>query len=338
MAVGGKGCSQGGGRWEFLKILGRIERDGEILSGDGIFLGFGFIFPSATYMFHPDDYSNIPGSPLCRDHRRLKSVAEDPVHHRRPQDEPLPNCHLTGLASNYSVAWLIERDGEILSGDAFFWVLVLFFSPHLTCSIPTIGVTYPAPPFAATTGDRSPRLKISSTTEGHKMSHVFLLDSDPTFIGLFASTNVSLVLLVPNCHLTGLTRNYSMAWLWVFNNIFSHPGLKITLISFGTVGTVGDDLIMPALRNFQKALMGLRLSNIKLSATLSYSSTITTAYLPSSYTFLETAANLVIKPLLQFLAETKSPVLIDLPLYELFRDTSGLLLAFALFWEYPLRC
>ncbi|OMO80546.1 Glycoside hydrolase, family 17 [Corchorus capsularis] len=212
-------------------------------------------------------------------------------------------------------------------------VLTLFH--FTTCLTPSIGVTYPALPF---TDDRAP-VKIPSTFFGRKVTHVRLADSHPSLIKYFASTNTSLFLSIPNTFLPAMAADYPVALLWVYTHVASHPESKIKLISVGELSGEKDDYtsVIPAIWNVHRALQTLGLNTTKVSTTLSFSSTITTANPPSSAQFIEPATEPMIKPLLHFLNQTKSPFLINIHPYQLFQEVEILPVAFALFKKYPLN-
>ncbi|OMO95895.1 Glycoside hydrolase, family 17 [Corchorus capsularis] len=169
-----------------------------------------------------------------------------------------------------------------------------------------------------------------------KITHVRLPpDYDPSLVQLFRFTK-SLFLSIPNKSLPAMARNRSFAAEWVHTHVVvPFPSSNVRIISVGE--DVLDCFLIPAIWNVYVVLRELGISNIQVSTTFSFQSTVTTAFPPSSAQFQQPAGDLLFKPLHQLLGQINSSFLITLYPYHMFRLNSGVTIGFALFQNCPLN-
>ncbi|XP_012832719.1 PREDICTED: glucan endo-1,3-beta-glucosidase GIV [Erythranthe guttata] len=208
-------------------------------------------------------------------------------------------------------------------------------------SATTIGVTYNA---------SSPKLPppehVVSTLQSRGISAVRLLEPTPAAVRAFAYTNITLLLSVPNDLIPSFAANRSAASVWLYTNVLPyHPRAHISLISAGSdvitsAATSNPDLdpstvLLAAMRNLRLSLLDLGIRTIPVSTTFSFIDIMTTSFPPSAAEFQEPIGNLILRPLLQFLEETNSSLLVNLYPYNMYRINSEIPIGFVLFQEHP---
>ncbi|KAI3751300.1 hypothetical protein L2E82_22356 [Cichorium intybus] len=211
--------------------------------------------------------------------------------------------------------------------------LLLLLSVVATASATTIGVTYvPAPA-------QPPPEQVASTLRSLKISAVRLPVAEPSVIRAFFYTNISLFLSIPNSLLHSISSNRSAASLWLYNHVVPfYPRALITAISVGT-NVLADgnassaDILLRAVRNVHQSLMDLGLRKITVSTTFSFVNIMMTSFPPSSAEFEEPWNNVILQPLLQFLAETNSSFFVNLYPYFVYKLRPEIPVGFALFQE-----
>uniref|UniRef100_A0A7N0V044 Glucan endo-1,3-beta-D-glucosidase n=1 Tax=Kalanchoe fedtschenkoi TaxID=63787 RepID=A0A7N0V044_KALFE len=158
-----------------------------------------------------------------------------------------------------------------------------------------IGVTYTTSP---STADRVARF-----VESVNISAVRLPDANPDAIRSFSSTNISLLLTIPSSMVPEIGANRSNAAVWVHQHVVPYyPRARISAISVG---------------HQQHSLHEIGMQNISVSTTFSFRNLITDIF-PSRARFRSPVDCLLIRPLLQFLSQTKRP---EIPIeFALFKN------------------
>ncbi|XP_009590497.1 glucan endo-1,3-beta-glucosidase-like [Nicotiana tabacum] len=218
------------------------------------------------------------------------------------------------------------------------FILSLLLSPSAAVPTTTVGFTYsPAP-------NSPPPEHVVTALQSLKIPAVRLLNPSPTLVRAFSYSNISLLLTVPNYLVGSFASNRSAATLWVYNNVLPfHPRARISLISVGsdviTSPTSGGSdpsaAVVPAMQNLHRALNDLGIRTVSVSTTFSFINVITTAFPPSSAEFQEPVSSLIIRPVLQFLEETNSSLLVNVYPYNVYRLHGEIPVGFALFQEGP---
>ncbi|KAL2558074.1 Glycosyl hydrolase superfamily protein [Forsythia ovata] len=209
------------------------------------------------------------------------------------------------------------------------------------CTATTIGITYnPSIP------NLPPPEKVASTLQRLHIQAVHLLEPTPSAVRAFAYTNISLLLSVPNDLVPSFAANLSAATLWLYSHVLPyHPRTRISLISVGSdviTAVAASDAdsdptttLIPAMNNLHLSLRDLDIHSIPVSTSFSFINVMTTSFPPSSAEFQEPVNSLIITPLLQFLDETNSSLLINLFPYTVYRMNSEIPVGYALFQENP---
>lgn len=147
-----------------------------------------------------------------------------------------------------------------------------------------------------------------------------LYDTDPTVLAAFAGSGVELVVALPNERVRAAAVSKNAARKWVLSNVARHlPATKIVAIAVGNeiIGSTADSIkgltpyLLPAMQNIQAVLSELHLDNtIKISSPQSLA-ILSSSYPPSAGAFAPSIATSVMKPLLDFLAQTNSYVMLN---------------------------
>ncbi|XP_073295985.1 glucan endo-1,3-beta-glucosidase-like [Primulina huaijiensis] len=223
----------------------------------------------------------------------------------------------------------------------FFISAILLLLSGASANATTIGVTY-----NTMTPNVPPPDRVVPALQSLKISAVRLLNPSPAAVRSFAYTNISLLLSVPNYLIPSFAANRSAADLWLYSHVLPyHPRTRISLISVGsdaifdvatTYSTVDPStILLSAMQNLHLSLRDLGIHTIRVSTTFSFFEIMTTSFPPSAAEFQEPISSLILRPLLQFLVETNSSLLINLYPYNVYRINSDIPIGFALFQENP---
>ncbi|KAL5709253.1 hypothetical protein ACHQM5_019964 [Ranunculus cassubicifolius] len=223
----------------------------------------------------------------------------------------------------------------------FIFILIISFvtSPISATprSLPSIGVTYTN---RGNTHLPHQLQKLIPILQTLKINSIRLPDSDPDIIRSFSYSGISLLLSIPNSFIPQIADNQSEALRWLNRHVTPfYPRVHISTISVGNnvVSDLGNgnvsDVVIYAMRSVRESLDELGITKISVSTSFSFTDVITTAFPPSSGEFHESVTESLMKPVLQFLAETHSPFLISVYPYELYRTEPTIPLGYALFEE-----
>ncbi|KAF9626707.1 hypothetical protein IFM89_038881 [Coptis chinensis] len=220
--------------------------------------------------------------------------------------------------------------------DVFFslsYVLLILSSSTAAASI---GVCY-----GRVANNLLPPPDVVNLLNANGISNVRLFDADPTILQAFSGAAVELMIGVPNENLPDLASGGpDAANQWLQNNIFAHvPANQIRYIAVGNEIFFKDTFYMPfvvpAMRNLQQVLQTLNLSDkIKLSSPHA-ASILSTPFPPSAGAF---DPNILadLHPLLQFLAETGAPLMVNVyPFFSYVNNPNDIPLNYALFNSPP---
>ncbi|PRQ31965.1 putative glucan endo-1,3-beta-D-glucosidase [Rosa chinensis] len=173
------------------------------------------------------------------------------------------------------------------------------------------------------------------------ITNVKLYDTDSAVLNALANSNISVVVCLPNELLSSAANDQSFADRWVQANISHYyPKTQIEAIAVGN--EVFDDknnttdFLVPAMKNIHTSLKKYNLdSSIKLSSPIALSA-LQNSYPPSAGSFKPDLVQPVIKPLLDFLQQTGSYLMVNAyPFFAYAANSDKISLDYALLKQNP---
>ncbi|XP_011044921.1 PREDICTED: glucan endo-1,3-beta-glucosidase 12-like [Populus euphratica] len=193
-------------------------------------------------------------------------------------------------------------------------VLLLSFSSSFSFfyafAAGTIGVNYgrvannlPAP------------AEVVSLLKSQGINRIKLYDTDSDVLTALAGSSINVVVALPNELLSSVAADQSFADSWVKANISQHfPQTKIEAIAVGNEVFVDPKnttpFLVPAMKNVHNSLVKFNLSSIKISSPIALSA-LQSSYPSSAGSFKTELIGPVIKPMLDFLRQTGSYLMIN---------------------------
>nr|ACF82271.1 unknown [Zea mays]ACN31778.1 unknown [Zea mays]ACR35803.1 unknown [Zea mays]ACR36343.1 unknown [Zea mays] len=169
------------------------------------------------------------------------------------------------------------------------------------------------------------------------VAQVKLYDADPTVLRALANTGIKVVVALPNEQVAAAASRASYALLWVRRNVAAyHPATQIQGIAvgnevFASAKNVTAQLV-PAMANVHAALARLGLDGaVKVSSPIALTA-LASSYPSSAGAFREDLAQAVMKPMLDFLAQTGSYLMVNAyPFFAYSGNAGDISLDYALF-------
>ncbi|KAL1567585.1 glucan endo-1,3-beta-D-glucosidase-like [Salvia divinorum] len=169
------------------------------------------------------------------------------------------------------------------------------------------------------------------------IDRVKVYDSDPAVLKSLAGSGIKLTVNLPNELLYSTARRPSFAAVWVKKNIAAyHPATIIEAVAVGNEVFADPHnttrFLLPAIYNVQKALAKYKLDDvIKVSSPFALSA-LQNSYPASAGSFRHDLVEPVIKPILEFLKKTGSPLMINVyPFFAYESNADVIPLDYALF-------
>ncbi|KAJ7571429.1 hypothetical protein O6H91_01G162800 [Diphasiastrum complanatum] len=183
--------------------------------------------------------------------------------------------------------------------------------------------------------------RVVQLVQSTSISKVKIYDANPVIIEAFANTGFQLIIGVKNEEIEDM-QDSNKALTWVQQNVAAYmPASQIKLISVGNEILTGSDTEMMAqlvlaMQNVHTALTTLGLADqVKVSTPHSLG-VLSSSFPPSSGAFRPEMRDTIIKPMLQFLAQTSSSFMINTYPYFAYKNSpQDVSLAFALFLPNP---
>ncbi|KAF8027702.1 hypothetical protein BT93_E0578 [Corymbia citriodora subsp. variegata] len=175
---------------------------------------------------------------------------------------------------------------------------------------------------------------------------VKLYDANPQILRALKDTGLEVSTMVPNELIANISADQALADHWVEANIMPfYSGTKIRHLLVGNE-ILSDPAnrwfwlkLVPTMRRIQKALKKHRIRNVKVGTSMAIETLEgSSVYPPSNGSFRSDILGSVMKPMLQFLSETKSFLHLDAyPYFQWAKDPEKINLDYALFESKSIR-
>lgn len=225
-----------------------------------------------------------------------------------------------------------------ISGPKVCWLLFAILGAiiHACAEEYTIGVDY------GQLGDNLPSTEEAiQLIQRMKAGRVKIYDSNPEILKALSHTGIKVSVMVKNEDIANVSASQSFANKWVKNNVvYFYPATRINIV------LVGNEILteysnnqtwyqlVPAMFRIRRALLRYKLHHIKVG-TPSAMDVLNTSFPPSSGLFRDDIAETVMKPMLEFLAKTRSYFFIDVyPYFAWASDTNNISLEYANFGDH----
>ncbi|KAL7091685.1 hypothetical protein ACP275_12G120100 [Erythranthe tilingii] len=218
------------------------------------------------------------------------------------------------------------------------------FLPHLV-SVFTILPLLSHPTWAAPVGvcygrvasDLPPPPAVIHLLRTNGISRIRIFNPDPEALAPFSGTGIKLMIGIPNEILPNLANDtVSASLIWLGSNIFTHISpSQVRYLAVGNEVLLNDPyysaFLVPAILNLYRALQMLGLANtIKLSSPHA-AAVLSDSYPPSAGAFDHNLTSIMV-PLLKFLNETESPLMVNIyPFFSYVNNHPYVTLDYALF-------
>lgn len=169
------------------------------------------------------------------------------------------------------------------------------------------------------------------------VTQVKLYDTDTTVLKSLAGSGIKVTVALPNELLYATATRASFASGWVQRNVAAfYPSTQIQAIAVGNEVFVNPknltSYLLPAMTNVQAALVKLKLDKaIKVSSPIALTA-LQASYPPSAGAFRSDLAQTVMKPMLDFLRQTGSYLMVNAyPFFAYEANANDISLDYALF-------
>ncbi|XP_022753098.1 glucan endo-1,3-beta-glucosidase 12-like [Durio zibethinus] len=213
-------------------------------------------------------------------------------------------------------------------------LLVLLLSAMSFSDAGSIGINY-----GRVANDLPSTDRVVELLKSRRLNKVKLFDTDATVLRSLANSGISVVVALPNEHLASAAADQSFADNWVQSNISKfYPATKIEAIAVGNEVFVDPknttNYLVPAMKNIHASLVKFNLdSNIKISSPIALSC-LQNSYPSSAGSFKPNFVEPVIKPMLDFLKQTGSYLMVNAyPFFAYSANSDKISLDYALFKE-----
>uniref|UniRef100_A0A2N9GB41 glucan endo-1,3-beta-D-glucosidase n=1 Tax=Fagus sylvatica TaxID=28930 RepID=A0A2N9GB41_FAGSY len=183
--------------------------------------------------------------------------------------------------------------------------------------------------------------KVVSLLKSQGLDRVKVFDSDPAVLKALSGTGIKVTVDLPNELLFAAARSKSFASTWIEKNVAAyHPSTQIESIAVGNEVFVDPHnttkYLILAMKNLHDALVKYNFHNdIKISSPVALSA-LQNSYPSSAGSFRPELVESVFKPLLAFLRQTGSSLMVNAyPFFAYESNSDVISLDYALFRENP---
>ncbi|KDP30806.1 hypothetical protein JCGZ_13749 [Jatropha curcas] len=184
-------------------------------------------------------------------------------------------------------------------------------------------------------------VKVVQLLKSQGLQRVKVFDADPAVLKALSGSSIKVTVDLPNELLYSAAKRQSFALSWVQRNIAAYyPSTQIEAIAVGNEVFVDPHnttkFLIPAMKNIHQALEKLNLhSDIKISSPIALSA-LQSSYPSSAGAFRSELIEPVFKPLLDFLRQTGSYLMVNAyPFFAYESNSDVISLDYALFRENP---
>ncbi|XP_022727587.1 glucan endo-1,3-beta-glucosidase 12-like [Durio zibethinus] len=219
---------------------------------------------------------------------------------------------------------------------SFISVCILLISVFTLADSGSIGVNY------GRIADNLPSAsEVVELLKSQGLNRVKVYDTDPPVLHALSGSGIKVTVNLPNEQLSNAAQSSSFANSWVQRNVVAyHPHTEIEAIAVGNEVFVDPHntttFLVPAMKNIHEALVKFNLdSDIKVSSPIALSA-LQNSYPSSAGSFRPELVEPVFKPLLDFLRQTGSFLMVNAyPFFAYESNTDVISLDYALFRENP---
>ncbi|KAK7300023.1 hypothetical protein RJT34_10854 [Clitoria ternatea] len=241
----------------------------------------------------------------------------------------LPLFHMLCFSKEQSMASAMAPLSFLL-----FFILLSFSAPSSAAG--SVGINY-----GRVANDLPTPDKVVELLKAQGLNRVKLYDTDKTVLTAFANSGIKVVVAMPNELLSAAATDQSFTDAWVQANISNYyPATQIEAIAVGNEVFVDPNnttkFLVAAMKNVHASLAKYKLdTNIKISSPVALSA-LQTSYPTSSGSFKAELVEPVIKPMLGFLRQTGSYLMVNAyPFFAYSGNSNQISLDYALFKENP---
>ncbi|KAJ4975397.1 hypothetical protein NE237_000503 [Protea cynaroides] len=216
-----------------------------------------------------------------------------------------------------------------LTIPCFFFLLCIF---AFAADAGSIGVNY-----GRVANNLPSAAKVVQLLKTQGLEKVKLYDADPTVLKALSGSGIKVVVDLPNEQLNLAANKSSFANTWVQKNVLAfYPSTQIHAIAVGNEVFADSnnitEYLVPAMRNVQAALVKYNLSSaVKVSSPIALSA-LQNSYPSSAGSFKQELIEPAIKPMLDFLHETGSSLMVNAyPFFAYSANADVISLDYALF-------
>lgn len=184
-------------------------------------------------------------------------------------------------------------------------------------------------------------VKVVHLLKSQGIDRVKVYDTDPSVLRSLSGSKIKVTVDLPNQQLFAAAKSSSFALQWVQRNIVAYyPHTQIEAIAVGNEVFVDPNnstkFLVPAMKNIYQALLKYNLhSDIKVSSPIALSA-LGNSYPSSSGSFRPELIKPVFKPMLEFLRQTGSYLMVNVyPFFAYESNADVIPLDYALFRENP---
>ncbi|KZV29827.1 glucan endo-1,3-beta-glucosidase 13-like [Dorcoceras hygrometricum] len=223
-----------------------------------------------------------------------------------------------------------------ITAAIFSFLFLLPFLRYALCDPGTVGINY-----GRIADNLPPPPQVVKLLQGHGFTKVKLYDTDSTVLSALSGSGISVIVALPNEQLASAAAGESFTDSWVQSNILAyHPKTQIVAIAVGNEVFVDPQnttgFLVPAMKNVYASLVKYGVdSSIKVSSPIALSA-LQNSYPSSSGSFKSDLLEPVIKPMLNFLRQSGSYLMVNAyPFFAYTVNTVTISLDYALFRDNP---